>query len=116
MKKSFIVSSIALVVSSTLFSCTQDTSIQTTTPAPQEIQKTLTTKDAETFLAKVEQEFIQLNLEVNQVEWVYNNFITEDTAALSARANQKATETGVKYAMEAAKFDQVDVSSDQEEN
>ena len=113
MKKSFTVSSIALVIAATLLGCTQDTSIKTSTPVPQKIQEALTTKDAETFLTQVEQEFIKLNLEVNQVEWVYSNFITEDTAALSARTNQKATEAGVKYAIEAAKFDQVDVSSDQ---
>lgn len=113
MKKSFKLSSFTLVITSLLYGCVQEPSVQTTSNEQQEKQQTLTTADAEKFLNRVEKEFVKLSLEANQVEWVYNNFITEDTQALSARTNQKITEAGVKYAIAAAKFDDIEVTADQ---
>jgi|GEM_PF-6736608 len=113
MKKLFPVSAIAFVVASTLSGCTQESETQASLSTQPNIQTQLSATDAETFLKNVEKELIQLNLEVNRAEWIYTNFITEDTAALSAQASQKITEAMVKFAMEAAKFDTTDVSSDQ---
>ncbi|MDO7086339.1 M2 family metallopeptidase [Pseudocolwellia sp. AS88] len=113
MKKSFTLSSLALVISTLLYGCGQESSEQTTPVAQQSKQQELTSQDAEVFLTKAEKEFEQLSLEGSQVEWVYSNFITEDTEALSARTNQKITEVGVKYAMEAANYDNVEVTADQ---
>jgi peptidyl-dipeptidase A len=86
---------------------TTDSSTKTVAAMP------LSATDAQTFLTNVEKEMIELNLEINRVEWIYSNFITEDTATLSAKASQKYTEAGVRFAMEAAKYDNVEVSSDQ---
>jgi peptidyl-dipeptidase A len=66
--------------------------------------------DAQQFLDKVEQELVVLNLEGARAAWIYANFITEDTAALAADADQKSTEAGVRYAMQAATFDNVNVN------
>jgi len=113
MKRLFPVSAIAFVVASTLSGCTQESETQESLSTQSNIQTQLSATDAETFLTNVEKELIQLNLEVNRAEWIYTNFITEDTAALSAQASQKITEAMVKFAMEAAKFDTTDVSFDQ---
>lgn len=113
MNKSFTLSTIAIVMSTALYGCMGETSVKSTSPTPQEANQTLTAKDAETFLNNTEQDLIKLGIEANQAEWIYSNFITEDTEALSARVSQKTTEASVKYAIEAAKFDNVDVSADQ---
>ena len=75
--------------------------------------KTLSPKDAQTFLDKAEKELFQLAIEGGRAAWINSNFITEDTSALAAAADQKSTEAGVRFAMEAAKFDHIAVSDDQ---
>ena len=72
----------------------------------------LTAQDAADFLARAAKESVELLIEGSRAEWIYQNYITDDTAALSAAANQKSTEAGVRYAMEAAKFDHVNVSAE----
>lgn len=106
MNKTIKLTSLALVIATTLTACNQE---KATTQQP----KTLSAQDAQVFLDAVEKESVQLNLDGARAEWIYQNFITEDTAALASAANQKSTEAGVRFAMEAAKFDQVDVSADQ---
>lgn len=113
MNKSFTLSTIAIVLSTALYGCMGEASVKSTSPTPQEANQALTAQDAETFLNNTEQDLIKLGIEANQAEWIYSNFITEDTEALSARVSQKTTEASVKYAIEAAKFDNVDVSADQ---
>ncbi|WP_076418399.1 M2 family metallopeptidase [Colwellia sp. UCD-KL20] len=113
MNKSFTLSAVAFVMSTALYGCMEEASVQSSSPTPQKANQALTAKDAETFLNNVEQELIKLGVEANQAEWIYSNFITEDTEALSARVSQKTTEASVQYAIEAAKFDNVDVSADQ---
>ena len=39
-------------------------------------------------------------------------FITDDTEAIAARANQAANDAGAKFAKEATQFDQVEVPAD----
>jgi peptidyl-dipeptidase A len=118
MKKQLKLTTIALVVTGIISGCNPKGS-----SAPQSIQKNeqsskvqttqLTSKDAEIFLSKVAAELEKLNLEGSRAEWIYQNFITEDTAAIASAANQKLTEAGVRYAVEAAKFDKVNVTADQ---
>ena len=113
-KKPFALSTIALIVATSLSGCTQEKkSVQASTISAEEKVKALTAKDAEIFLDKVEQQFIELGLEGSKVAWIYNNFITEDTAYLNAKSSQKITEAAVKYAIEASNFDDIDVSADQ---
>ncbi|MDP5190322.1 M2 family metallopeptidase, partial [Rheinheimera baltica] len=75
-------------------------------------QKQLTQADAEAFLADTEKKLEQLYLESNRAEWIYANFITEDTASLAADVNEKLTVEMVNLATAAAKFDQVALSED----
>ncbi|WP_286272032.1 M2 family metallopeptidase [Thalassotalea hakodatensis] len=103
MKKQLKKSFIALCIAATIVGCN-------TTPAT---TTSLTQQDAEQFLNNVEQELIALNLAGARAAWINANFITHDTNALAANADQKSTEAGVRFAMEAAKFDNVDVTEDQ---
>ena len=84
---------------------------QATTPAKAE-QRALTEADALAFLAETETKLVQLYKESNRAEWIYANFITEDTASLAADVNEKLTVEMVNLASAAAKFDQVALSAD----
>ena len=109
--------SIALVVATTITGCSQTgytSHSETAMSAKHQVGvKKLTTDDAAAFLSRVEKESHELTIESSRAEWIYQNFITEDTSALSAAANQKFTEAGVAFAMEAAKFDSAEVTADQ---
>ncbi len=65
------------------------------------------------FLAAVEQDKTELGIEEARAAWINQNFITDDTSLLSAKASQKMTEANVRFAIEAAKFDDVAVTADQ---
>ncbi|MEW6981976.1 M2 family metallopeptidase [Colwelliaceae bacterium 6471] len=114
--KTLKLTGLAICIAASLSACNKaNNDVQTAAePAAQntEMQK-LTAKDAEVFLANVEKEIEVLNIEGARAEWIYQNFITDDTSALSSAANQKSTEAGVAFAMEAAKFDDVEVTADQ---
>lgn len=114
MKLQITKSVIALCVAGALSACNAEKSVNTANTQNAEVKEaTLTAADAEKFLTDVEAELSQLNLEGARAAWIYANFITEDTSALAADADQRSTEAGVKYAMEAAKFDDVDVNATQ---
>ncbi|GLX79942.1 peptidase M2 [Thalassotalea insulae] len=115
MKKTFTQSGIALCVMLALSACNQDSQSSNTQNPAAENQNSVATKklDVAKFLADVEKEQVALNLENSRANWIYANFITDDTAALAAAADQKSTEAGVRFAMEAAKFDNIDVTADQ---
>ncbi|WP_440874211.1 M2 family metallopeptidase [Thalassotalea sp. PLHSN55] len=113
MKTTIKTSIVALCITAALSGCNDDNK-NTNAPvqaSPQ--QQTLTSQDAEAFLAATENEMKALGIEGARAAWIYSNFITEDTAALSAASDQKSTEAGVRFAMEAAKFDDVQVSAEQ---
>lgn len=89
---------------------------QSTTVSPKENSSQhikQTQQDVATFLAQTEKEMTRLINEGAQIEWIYQNFITEDTAALSAAAAQEYSEAGVRFALKAAEFDDVKVTDEQ---
>ena len=63
-----------------------------------------TAEEAKTFIVAAEKKLDQLLIEINQADWVYQNFITQDSEALSARANENLTGEMVRLANEAARF------------
>ena len=71
-----------------------------------------TAAEATAFVKKASDEMATLLLEVNRADWIASNFITEDTEALSAASGQKMTETVVRLANEAARFNQTTVDAD----
>ena len=112
MKTLFKLSLTAALVSSALLlsGCGNDNTPQQTSVSVE--QKQLTEADAKQFLAAAEQKLIALYLEANRAEWIYANFITEDTASLAADVNEKLTLAMVNLANEAARFDKVELSAD----
>lgn len=108
MNQPFKLSVTALVIASALHltGCNDSTTQAPAKPAA------LSQTDATAFLAKTEQELKKLYDEANRAEWIYANFITEDTAALSADVNERMTAIGVRLAGEAAKFDSVQLDAD----
>jgi peptidyl-dipeptidase A len=71
-----------------------------------------TAADAERFLADVNQTMLRLGVEQQRAAWVAENFITVDTEAMGARANQLFTDAIARYAKDAVKFDNVELSPD----
>ncbi|MDG1731907.1 MAG: M2 family metallopeptidase [Thalassotalea sp.] len=111
MLSKFKLSTAAIVVAASLATSACDTqpSSKNTTP----VQKSYTVQNVSNFIAETEKELIRLNNEGSKVEWIYQNFITEDSADLSATAAQEYSEAGVRFALQAAKFDNIDVSAEQ---
>jgi peptidyl-dipeptidase A len=71
-----------------------------------------TAADAQKFIDDVNASVLKLVTDQQQAEWVAENFITEDTEAIAAKANQAFIEATARYAKEAVKFDQVNVPPD----
>src|SRR2546422_4135934 len=70
------------------------------------------TPDAKKFIDDVNETMLKLGTEASQAAWVSENFITEDTEALNARANQRYIEAIAKFAKDAVKFDKANVAPD----
>src|SRR6266849_4253579 len=68
--------------------------------------------DAKKFLERAEQRELELGNEAQKASWVQENFITDDTETLSALANQRAGDEGVRLAKEAKTYDGVDLPAD----
>jgi len=66
-----------------------------------------TVEDARKFLDSAEAEMLALANEGGKAAWVAANFITQDTEAISAKANERSTVATVRFAKEAARFDKV---------
>ena len=56
------------------------------------------------FINDAEAKMAELSIESNRAEWIYSNFITDDTAAQSAAVGEKVSAASVKFATEAAKY------------
>jgi len=100
----------ALVVASALM-LTACNGTDNKKPATSVVQQ-VTAADAKQFLESTETELVALYIEASRAEWIYANFITEDTSQLSAEVNRKMTETVVRLANEATKFNKITLDAD----
>jgi len=66
-----------------------------------------TPEEAKKFIEHAEQELFQLGLKAERAEWVAKNFITDDTEAIAADADETLNTAATKYAKEAHRFDHV---------
>ena len=73
----------------------------------------LTAADADRFLTEVNDTILKLGTESAQASWVYSTYITPDTEALNARANQVFIDAVARFAKRAADFDQIEVPAEQ---
>ncbi len=67
-----------------------------------------TAQAASAFVEQAEAELLDKANKAGRAEWVYANFITEDTAAISAAANAEYTEAVVENAVNAARYNNLD--------
>jgi peptidyl-dipeptidase A len=61
--------------------------------------------EAEEFMKKTEARLAGLNVRVNQANWVHENFITDDTEALAAAANDENTAVTTELVEQSKRFD-----------
>jgi peptidyl-dipeptidase A len=67
----------------------------------------MTPQGAADWVAMVEKEYFDYSIEASRIYWVNATYITDDTDALAAQAGAKGTEMSVNFALEAAKYAQV---------
>ena len=67
----------------------------------------MTPQGAAAWVAMVEKDLFDYSVDASRVYWVNSTYITDDTDALAAQAGAEGTEKSVKYALEAAKYAQV---------
>src|SRR3954466_2754173 len=72
-----------------------------------------TAADAKTFLDEANATTLRLGIQQGQAGWVQQTFITDDTEAIAARANQAANEAGARFAKQAVRYDKVQVPADE---
>src|SRR5262245_27532458 len=72
-----------------------------------------TAADATKFLADVNETMLRLSTASQQADWTYSTYITPDTEAMNARANQMYIEAVARYAKEAARFNSVSLPADE---
>jgi peptidyl-dipeptidase A len=80
--------------------------------APTASSSTPNPADARTFLNTVNATMLKLGIAQSQAGWVQQTFITDDTEAISARANQEYADAIARFAKEATKFDAVAAAAD----
>src|SRR5688572_1096070 len=68
----------------------------------------MTPEGARAFIAAVEKDLFDLSVISGRAQWVNSTYITDDTDALAAYFGTIATEKGVQYAGEAAKYARVE--------
>lgn len=66
----------------------------------------------EQFINEAEKKLVELNLKSSRASWVQENFITQDTEALSADANKDVIAATTELALAARKFDGQKMSED----
>ena len=68
--------------------------------------------DAKKFMDDVNETILKLGVEGSQAGWVSETYITDDTSALNARANQRLIDATARSAKDAVKFDRTEVAPD----
>jgi peptidyl-dipeptidase A len=74
-------------------------------PSARHAQGKPTVAEAQAFMKKAEDQLLDLGVRASRASWVQENFITDDTEALSAQANEKLTAVVTQLALETRRFD-----------
>jgi peptidyl-dipeptidase A len=93
---------LCLCVGLTLMSCTNNPNSVSTSGSTRE--------EAEKFLADAEKRLLDLNIKAGRAEWVKSTFITDDTEALAADANETLIAATTELAEQSRRFENVDLS------
>src|SRR5215204_1583948 len=65
---------------------------------------------AEKFLADAEKRLLELNIKAGRADWVKSTFITDDTEALAAEANENLIAATTELGEQSRKYENVDLS------
>src|SRR5258705_9019146 len=71
-----------------------------------------TVAEAKKFLDTADKKLFDLSLEANQASWIQATYITDDTEAVAARANERNINEGVRLAKAAVRFDKLNLPPD----
>ena len=71
-----------------------------------------TAGEAKAFVEEAEATLLKLWADAQRADWVRSTYITDDTEALAAAANEKAIAAGVVYAKKATRFDGLELPPD----
>src|SRR5258705_10288709 len=71
-----------------------------------------TVAEAQEFMNKAEARLAELSVKVNQANWVHDNFITDDSEALAADANDENTAATTELVEQAKRFNGLKMPSD----
>ncbi|MCD1621717.1 M2 family metallopeptidase [Citromicrobium bathyomarinum] len=71
-------------------------------------QYPMTPEGAASWVAMVEKDLFDYSVHASQIYWVNATYITHDTDALAAKVGAEGTEKSVNYALEAAKYAEID--------
>jgi peptidyl-dipeptidase A len=71
-----------------------------------------TAAEAKAFVEEAETNLLKLWTDAQRADWVRSTYITDDTEALAAAANEKAIAAGVAYAKKAARFTALELPAD----
>jgi peptidyl-dipeptidase A len=69
--------------------------------------------DVATFLANVNATYLKLGVEASQAGWISSTYITPDTEALNARANEALLSALAKFAKDATRYEKATVTPEQ---
>src|SRR5437763_12345890 len=72
-----------------------------------------TAQDAKKFLDDAEKKLFDLSLDSGQASWVQSTYITDDTEAVAARANERFITESVRLAKGSVQFDKLNLPPDQ---
>ena len=103
----------AAVISLVTAAAGAQTAKKPSAPAKKAAQPKPTATEAQKFVEAAELHLLALATEQQRADWVKSTFITDDTEAMAARANQAANEAGAKFAREAVQYDAVAVAADE---
>jgi peptidyl-dipeptidase A len=71
-----------------------------------------TSAEADQFVAEAEKRLLELNIKYSRADWIKSTFITEDTEALSAAANDEVIAATKEFAERSRRFDGLNLSAD----
>jgi peptidyl-dipeptidase A len=80
--------------------------------APMLFAASPTVQEAKRFLDDSEEKLMALSIEANRASWVQENFITQDTEALNALANERQIAEAVRLAKAATRFEHLKLPPD----
>jgi len=69
-------------------------------------------RDAKTFVDAAEQRLLKLWVDTSRADWVRSTYITGDTEALAAKANERSISAAVAYAKDATKYESAKTDAD----